>query len=117
MAMKYLGLAVACAVGLGAMVASTTSADAQYSGKKYTKGAPVVQSHRAGPQHYSGGHRRSNTGRNVAAGVAAAVIGGIIINEVARGNSSGDGLSCRQLERRCDDGQDWACAKYDRRGC
>lgn len=72
----------------------------------------------------SSSKKKSNTGRNVAAGVAAGVVGAIILNEVARGNSGGSGvyveergerrLSCRQLERRCDDGQGWACRKLDR---
>jgi hypothetical protein len=63
-------------------------------------------------------HRRSNRGRNVAIGVGAAILGGIILNEAARANTyRDDGLSCGQLARRCDDGLDWACRKFERRGC
>ncbi len=59
-------------------------------------------------------HRHSNSGRNVAIG-AAAVIGTIIAVEAARANSSGDRMSCRALENRCDDGQNWACRRLEAR--
>lgn len=72
----------------------------------------------------------SNRNRNVAIGVGAAVVGVVIASEIARSNArsdrtyysggrtyyrsnSSDELSCRQLERRCDDGQDWACRRLD----
>ncbi len=68
--------------------------------------------------------RRNNTGRNVAIGVGAAILGGIIASEAARANSrsSGGGYrggyrggnSCRRWALQCDDGSRWACRNLDR---
>ena len=60
-------------------------------------------------------NRGSNRDRNIAIGVGAAVIGGIIASQAASANSRGDGesMSCRALERRCDDGQNWACRRLE----
>ena len=61
-------------------------------------------------------HRNNNNGRNIGLGVAAVVIGTVIASQAARANSSsyrGDGMSCGQLERRCDDGQNWACRRLE----
>ncbi len=64
--------------------------------------------------------RRNNTGRNVAIGVGAAILGGIIASEAARANSrssGGDyrgGNSCRRWAFQCDDGSRWACRNLDR---
>lgn len=100
------GLAMACALGL----AISTSTIAQAQGQHHKKGGVVVK------KHSGHGHHHSNKGRNIAAGVAASVIGAIILNEAAKA-SSGSGHSCQSLERRCDDGQDWACRKLDRSNC
>ena len=64
-------------------------------------------------------NRGNNVGRNIGLGVAAVVIGGIVASEAARANGynsysyRGNGLSCRQLERRCDDGSNWACRQLE----
>ena len=122
----------AIVIGLGAM--ASAPAGAQYdSGKPvYTKkvngSAPKVHSApKVSQQHHGGNHggghkpqHHSNKGRNVAAGVAAGVIGAIILNEAAKASSRevveerSPRHSCRSLSRRCDDGQDWACRKFDR---
>jgi hypothetical protein len=102
---KALAAVALCAVVAMAIGAGPVAAE---DGKKVAKGSKVQAN-----QGHSSGHR-SNGGRNVAAGVAAGVVGAIILNEAARA-SSGDGhLRCRQLDRRCDDGQEWACRKLAR---
>ncbi len=62
-----------------------------------------------GPRH---GHRRGRGAGYIAGGAAAAIIGGIIVNEAIRSSrprySRGE-LSCGQLEYRCSRGSDWAC--------
>ena len=137
---KRLGLAAAGLFGLAVMAAAPANAQqgSPLQGKPNKavtgggSGKPLVSPVKPHAQHqggggHGGGHKhKSNTGRNVAAGVAAGVIGAIILNEAAKASSGGDSyssssgdgeLSCRQLERRCDDGKDWACRKYDRQGC
>ena len=136
MSMKYFGLAAACILSAGLMVAHAAPVAAQgnearkFGKPPLTKG-PAPQANRAAPPPQHGnrsghsGHRSSNTGRNIAAGVAAGVVGAIILNEVARANGGGystqgyrdGGLSCDELEYRCDRGQDWACRKLDRNSC
>lgn len=59
-----------------------------------------------------GPRRRNNVGRNIAIGVGAAVIGGMIASEVARARPSGG--SCNRWAWQCDNGQGWACRNFDR---
>lgn len=118
-----LGLAMAGMLGLGLALTGTTASVAQsgsYQGNKVVvKKAPVVVAkpqYRAVQSH--SGHRHSNRGRNIAAGVAAGVVGAIILNEAAKASGGYDGeYSCEALERRCDRGQDWACRRLDRNSC
>ncbi len=56
--------------------------------------------------------RRNNFGRNVAIGVGAAVVGGIIANEVYRSRPSGG--NCRSWSYSCSNGSGWACRQLDR---
>jgi hypothetical protein len=144
---QLLGWACAGVISLGLAAVAATPATAQQDPQAKDRGqkakpkdsgsgqAPAARSQplaqrSAQPQGQQGQQRKSsNSGRNIAAGVAAGVAGAIILNEVARANrgsvevyeDDGDdrprGLSCRQLERRCDDGQDWACRRLDRNSC
>jgi hypothetical protein len=67
--------------------------------------------------------KKSNTARNIAIGVGAAVATGIILNEAAEAESRGTvryydseaehDRKCRNWMRKCDDGQNWACRKLD----
>lgn len=66
---------------------------------------------------------RSKNAGKVLGGIAAGVAGAIIVNEIAkqqrRDRYHGNGhyrprLSCRELDRRCYHGSDWACRKFDR---
>ncbi|MEQ1713058.1 MAG: hypothetical protein ABL908_16875 [Hyphomicrobium sp.] len=68
--------------------------------------------------------KKNHTGRNIAIGVGAALATGIILNEAARaeGRSSvrrydsedGHDRTCRRWRRLCnDEGERWACRKYD----
>lgn len=66
--------------------------------------APVVEVAR---RRYSGPvRRRSNTGRNVAIGVGAAILGGIIASEAARASPRN---SCQRLDYDCSRGSRQAC--------
>lgn len=86
----------------------------KFKGKK-GGGGPGQQGPRRG-----GGKNRAG---KIAGGIAAGIAAGIILNEIAKGQAEareerhyrGDGLSCRQLLFRCEDGQEWACRKFDRR--
>ena len=93
-------LAIAGVSGFGASTIHTAPADAAPLKKKIVIVKPA-------PNY-------SNRNRNIAIG-AAAVVGTIIAVEAARASSGGGGgeLSCRALERRCDDGQNWACRRLD----
>lgn len=62
---------------------------------------------------YVAPRRRSNTGRNVAIGVGAAIIGGIIASEAARA-SRGPSNDCRRWAYRCESGSSRACYNLDR---
>jgi hypothetical protein len=69
--------------------------------------------------------RRSNNGAKIGAGIAAGVVGAIILNEAIRNQDRGGGnvrvyeeerrprYSCRSLARICDDGERWACRRFD----
>ena len=117
------GFATACMLGLGVALISTTGSVAQsgqYQGKNVVvKKGPVVVAkpqNKGGPSH--SGQRHSNKGRNIAGGIAAGVVGAIILNEAARASGAYDGeYSCESLERRCDRGQDWACRRLERNSC
>lgn len=125
------GAAAALALGLG-LSFTTPSASAQQSspaqGIAATEGAQILNrargggvrvgggGYRGGPRYYGGGrHYRGgrNYGAYVAGGVAAAIVGGVIANEVYRPRYYGGGLSCGELEARCDSGQGWACRRLD----
>jgi hypothetical protein len=103
---KVFGLAVAGAIAVAFVGAASGPVVAQQVKKSFA-GRPASNVVVARP-----GHRHSNTGRNIGIGIGAVVIGTIIASEVARANS-GSGMSCRALERRCDDGQNWACRRLD----
>ncbi len=115
---KLLGAIMAIALGVTFVPVATEPAAAQnkpqFRGGKSVVVVPRL-AYRSGPyRSYGGGYARSNRGRNVAIGVGAAIVGGVIANEVYR--SSG-GYSCAALERRCDDGQEWACRRLDNNNC
>lgn len=67
--------------------------------------------------------KKNHTGRNIAIGVGAAVATGIILNEAARAQGRGTvryydaedehARTCRRWNRKCDDGERWACRKFD----
>ena len=63
---------------------------------------------------FVGPRRRNNVGRNVAIGVGAAIIGGIVASEAARASSGGGGNSCRRWSYQCNDGSRWACRNLNR---
>lgn len=121
--------ATALTLGLGLML-STPAANAQ-SGKATERAESTQGGHietrsrgRVGGYAYRGGSRSYGggyypRGRHVAGGIAAGIAGAIILNEIARSNRptyyySEGGLTCGQLEARCDSGQDWACRRLDR---
>lgn len=69
--------------------------------------------------------KKSNTGRNIAIGVGAALATGIILNEAAKAEGRRGRVEyydaaeehdrqCRRWARLCDrEGERWACRKYD----
>lgn len=120
MKISFLGKAVASALSLclvAASVGAAQSAEPKKKGGVVNKPNVVVV--RPGPRN------NSNRNRNIGLGIAA-VVGTAIAIEAARANSGerryyrggGEGLSCPALERRCDDGQEWACRRLgDRPDC
>lgn len=130
---KFLAeTATALALGLGLMLAVAPTAMAQSADAKQrltvAQGSHVEtrsrgrisgghHAYRSGPRHYYGGNHR---GRYIAGGIAAGIAGAIILNEINRSSApsyyyySDGGLTCGQLEARCDAGQDWACRRLDR---
>lgn len=118
--MKYaIAFAAAC---LSALVVTAGPGMAADAGSKatpaatasYETGYEVTQGRRRG-RVVVVQPRRRNVGRNVAIGVGALVVGGIIASEAARANSrrSGGG-NCRSWAYRCDQGAGWACRNLDR---
>lgn len=120
-----LSTAAALTLGLGLTVTAPPEASAQQrAGQKsgpgnVSRSAPRVHAHSGHNRHaYGHGHRHRHGGR-IAAGVAAGIGTAIILNEISRpsyGSTyySSDGLSCGQLEARCDAGHEWACRRLDR---
>lgn len=120
-------LSFAALVGIGATMFLSTVPTAQaqdpkkqfkFSGSaKVTPSAKITKGSIVNPSKPNPGfqqsNRSSNLDRNIAIGVGAAVIGGIIASQAARANSGGESMSCRSLERRCDDGQNWACRRLE----
>lgn len=119
--MKSIRVASVIALSLGMLVPEMTSASAQ--GYKKRSAGKVYVAPAGGPRGgYVVRRRRGPSGGAIAAGAAAAIIGGIIVNEAIRSErrsgpvryyDEGPGLSCYQLERRCDAGYDWACRRLD----
>lgn len=108
--------AVAFAFSIGTAFVHVPDASAQqrhFKGKG--GGGPIVHSQRRGGHHH-GGHRRGSRSGKIAGGIAAGIAGAIILNEVTRGDERRyrGGMSCRELDLRCGDGQDWACRRLDR---
>jgi len=122
---------VALALGLALALAHAPAADAQNAKTadrvETTQGGHVTNRVRGrvggyrgyrGYGGYGGGHRRG--GGYIAGGLAAGIAGAIILNEATRSDrpsysyNEGSGLSCGQLEARCDSGQEWACRRLDR---
>ena len=62
---------------------------------------------------------KNRTGRNIAIGIGAALATGIILSESARARgrdhyrSDDHHRRCRTLLRKCDDGQRWACRRFN----
>lgn len=128
MTKSLLSSAAALALGLGLASAPVPTASAETApGARQAEGGHIATRSRGrvhgGPRVYHGGHyghRRHHGGRYVAGGIAAGIAGAIILNEIARSSrptyyySESRGLSCGELEYRCDRGQDWACRRLDR---
>lgn len=104
MTRKALRVAAAAMLAISFATSTVGVANADPVKKKivYMKPAPKVFV--AAPRH-----RYNN--RNVALGVAAAVVAGTVI--AASAANASDRMSCSQLERRCDNGQDWACRRLE----
>lgn len=75
------------------------------------QGMVVHVASRRGRSYYVAPRRRNNFGRNVAIGVGAAVIGGILLNEAARAQPAN---SCSRWSYQCDRGSSSACRSLDR---
>lgn len=142
--MKFGFAAVAAAVGLllaGAAPVSAADASGSTASVSYESSMETTQGRRGGSFRGGGGGgfravgggggsfravgggrsfggrgpRRGNFGRNVAIGVGAALVGGIIANEVYRsGGGGGGGNSCSRWNWRCNNGEGWACRQFDR---
>lgn len=116
--------AAALSVGLALSLVQAPMASAQQAPAIQTAqksaGSVTLDQYRGRVGHRSYGHR--NRGR-IIGGIAAGIGTAIILNEIARPRYyydtptyyySGGGLSCGQLEARCDAGQEWACRRLDR---
>ena len=68
----------------------------------------------------AGPRRRNNTGRNVAIGAGALILGGIIASQAAQSRpapvyrSYGGGNSCGRWDYRCSRGDGYACRQLNR---
>lgn len=106
----------ALALGFGLTVTSAPDVSAQQAPvAQKSSGSVTLTQYRSRARHV---HRHRHGGR-IAAGIAAGIGTAIILNEVSRPSYgrtyySDNGLSCGQLEARCDAGQDWACRRLDR---
>jgi hypothetical protein len=77
------------------------------------RGGRVVRRGGGGPV-FVAPRRRNNTGRNVAIGVGAAILGAAILSQGAQARRGGGGGECRRWSYMCDDGARWACRNYAR---
>lgn len=58
--------------------------------------------------------KKKNNAAKIGAGIAAGVAGAIILNEALKSQDRAPPrYSCRSLARMCDDGERWACRRYD----
>ncbi|MGE0766423.1 MAG: hypothetical protein AB7L90_08165 [Hyphomicrobiaceae bacterium] len=109
-------IAATFAVGLGMSVSAPDAVAQQkiHKGPHKSKAGPGPKHGHGGGRHTGGRHR----GGKIAGGIAAGIAGALILNEIAKSQAApayrDDGLSCRQLRFRCEDGRDWACRKFDR---
>lgn len=126
-AVLVFGAGAGMANDAGSRTPSTTSKSALVTTPVYESGMVTTQGRGRGVRRGGGGgvvvvpRRRNNTGRNIAIGVGAAVIGGIIASEAARANprrsqrSSGEygPNTCRRWNYQCSDGYRPSCIKFN----
>ncbi len=116
-----LSLALGIAL-LGAPTASAQGVSGPASIEK-TEGSHIATRYRGrvggGGRYYGGRHYRGGGGRYIAGGIAAGIAGALIYNGY-RGSygpnyyyGGGPGISCGELEYRCDRGEGWACRRLD----
>jgi hypothetical protein len=117
-----LKFAMVAAASLGALMlgaAPSVANDAGTAAKAtatYEKGYETTQARGRGGRGGGGfvargGGRRNNTGRNVAIGAGALILGGIIASQAA---SAGGGNSCGRWNYRCNRGDGFACRQLNR---
>lgn len=114
--------AAAVAIGTGLMLAAGPAAQAadakNQTAVRSTQGSVTLDRYRGGGGRYYRGGGGRWVGPAIGLGIAGAVIGSGYYYGGPRYYSSygyyGDGMSCYQLERRCDAGYDWACRRLDR---
>lgn len=110
---KSPGILAVAILALGLASVMPTGADAQPMPP--LKGGPGAGPGGPGPGGPPPGpikKKKSNAGK-IGAGIAAGVVGAIILNEALKAQESKPKYSCRSLSRMCDEGERWACRRYD----
>lgn len=109
-------LVLAFGVGLAGAAPATAETASGPSRVETTQGSHISTRYRGRVGRHYGGRRYYRGGGYVAGGIAAGILGGIILNEVARPRyyyRTGPYISCGELEYRCDRGEGWACHRLD----
>lgn len=119
---SIIAMAVAAVLGTGIAIGGANAQAPQFKGNRTVaaKPAPKIVAPRSAPRIVAQrpAPRHSNRNRNIGLGAAAAILGTAIAIEAARSSSARsyrEELSCPALERRCDDGQNWACRRLEER--
>lgn len=90
----------------------TTQVETGYVTTQGRRGGGGFSGRRGGGGGGFAPRRGRNFNRNVAIGVGALVLGGIIASQSAR--ASGGGNSCGRWNYQCNNGAGWACRNLDR---
>ena len=117
--MLIVGAGPGIASEIAAPIARSASTFLPVAAQSYESGYETTQGRGRGGVRRGGGgggvafapRRRNNTGRNIAIGAGALILGGIIASEAAR--SSG-GNSCNRWSYQCNRGSGSACRNLDR---
>lgn len=111
---KSLGILAVALLALGLAAGLPSAAGAQPAPPAgASAGGPAPDRSAPPPEKSEPAQKRSGNGAKIGAGIAAGVVGAIILNEAMKAQDGTQRQSCQSLSRMCDEGDRPACRQYD----